>query len=78
MQSKGGFGASVPCKSNNQIQYLMNKQKLTYLSPETETLVVRFEGMICTSDRFGAIMAAGLFFSEDNSNINDYTTGEDF
>ena len=24
----------------------MNKQKLTYLSPETETLVVRFEGNI--------------------------------
>ena len=27
----------------------MNKQKLTYLSPETETLVVRFEGVICYS-----------------------------
>ena len=27
----------------------MNKQKLTYLSPETETLVVRFEGVVCTS-----------------------------
>ena len=27
----------------------MNKQKQTYLSPETETLVVRFEGVICTS-----------------------------
>ena len=27
----------------------MNKQKLTYLSPETETLVVRFEGVICGS-----------------------------
>ena len=25
----------------------MNKEKLTYLSPETETLVVRFEGVIC-------------------------------
>ena len=24
----------------------MNKQKLTYLSPETETLVVRFEGAL--------------------------------
>ena len=24
----------------------MNKEKLTYLSPETETLVVRFEGAI--------------------------------
>ncbi len=28
----------------------MNKQKQTYLSPETETLVIRFEGVICTSD----------------------------
>ena len=27
----------------------MNKEKQTYLSPETETLVVRFEGMVCTS-----------------------------
>ncbi len=55
----------------------MNKQKLTYLSPETETLVVRFEGMICASDRYGVMLAAGLFFSEDNSNITDYTN-EDF
>ena len=55
----------------------MNKEKQTYLSPETETLVVRFEGMICASERYGAIMAAGLFFSDENSNINDYT-GEDF
>ena len=30
----------------------MNKQKLTYLSPETETLVVRFEGVICGSNDF--------------------------
>ncbi len=27
----------------------MNKEKLTYLSPETETLVVRFEGVVCAS-----------------------------
>ena len=27
----------------------MNKQKQTYLSPETETLVVRFEGVVCGS-----------------------------
>ena len=27
----------------------MNKQKQTYLSPETETLVVRFEGCLCAS-----------------------------
>ncbi len=31
----------------------MNKQKLTYLSPETETLVVRFEGVICESKNYG-------------------------
>ena len=33
----------------------MNKQKQTYLSPETETLVVRFEGVICTSDVINVI-----------------------
>ena len=27
----------------------MNKQKQTYLSPETETLVVQAEGVICDS-----------------------------
>lgn len=27
----------------------MNKQKQLYLSPTTETLVVRFEGVICQS-----------------------------
>ena len=27
----------------------MNKEKQTYLSPETETLVVRFEGVVCAS-----------------------------
>lgn len=27
----------------------MTKEKLTYVSPETETLVVRFEGMVCAS-----------------------------
>lgn len=34
----------------------MNKEKQTYLSPETETLVIRFEGMVCTSptgEKFG-------------------------
>jgi len=31
----------------------MNKEKLTYLSPETETLVVRFEGVICQSGNMG-------------------------
>ena len=32
----------------------MKKEKLTYLSPETEALVVRFEGVICTSPGVGA------------------------
>ena len=31
----------------------MNKEKQTYLSPETETLVVRFEGVVCTSPNGG-------------------------
>ena len=33
----------------NQIHKTMNKQKQIYLSPETETLVVRFEGVVCQS-----------------------------
>ena len=55
----------------------MNKQKQNYLSPETETLVVRFEGVICESNIYGALNAAGLSFTDSNSNIVDYT-GEDF
>ena len=51
----------------------MNKQKQTYLSPETETLVVRFEGVICTSNpvqamfyaNWGADNAAGADYVED-------------
>ena len=27
----------------------MNKEKQTYEAPEAETLVVRFEGVVCTS-----------------------------
>ena len=55
----------------------MKKQKLTYSAPTTETLVVGFEGVICGSNRFGVMLAAGLDFSETNSNIYDYTD-EDF
>ena len=55
----------------------MNKQKLSYTAPAAETFVVQAEGMVCTSERFGAIMAAGLYFNDTNSNINDYTD-EDF
>ena len=32
----------------------MINEKQTYLSPETETLVVRFEGVVCTSPGIGA------------------------
>ena len=32
----------------------MNKEKQTYLSPETETLVIRFEGVICGSPVYNA------------------------
>ena len=28
----------------------MKKEKLTYLSPLTETFVIRFEGVICSSN----------------------------
>ena len=31
----------------------MKEQKQTYLSPETEALVIRFEGVICTSGNMG-------------------------
>ena len=31
----------------------MNKEKLTYVSPETETLVVRFEGVVRQSPNGG-------------------------
>ena len=40
----------------------MTKEKLTYVSPETETLVVRFEGMVCTSPN-GSL--------PDNADVND-------
>lgn len=29
---------------------IMNKQRLNYLAPEAETLVIRFEGAICGSN----------------------------
>ena len=49
----------------------MNKEKQTYLSPETETLVVRFEGMVCTSPNYGVQGAAGA-----SQGFNEY--GSDF
>ena len=36
----------------------MNKQKQTYLSPETETLVVQAEGVICYSIPVAAAMTS--------------------
>ena len=48
----------------------MNKQKLTYLSPETETLVVRFEESVLQGGSPGQRGAAGNVF--DGSNTNDY------
>ena len=46
----------------------MNKQKQTYLSPETETLVVRFEGSILTGSELG-----GSGFNEQG-NVKDTDT----
>ena len=43
----------------------MNKQKQTYLSPETETLVIRFEGMICSSPAVQAVMLSNIMMVED-------------
>ncbi len=50
----------------------MNKEKQTYLSPETETLVVQTEGgAICGSPNYGVQGAAGA-----NQGFNNY--GDDF
>ena len=51
----------------------MNKEKLTYLSPETETLVVRFEESVLQggSPNYGGQGSAGA-----NQNYNEY--GPDF
>ena len=45
----------------------MNKQKQTYVSPETETLVIRFEGVVCKSPN-------GAF--DEQGNVNDHS-GDD-
>ena len=47
----------------------MNKQKQTYLSPETETLVVRFEGVICGSQD-GDVPSSG-FGGNPNADVDD-------
>ena len=40
----------------------MNKQKLSYLSPETETLVVRFEGSLMINSPLFGVNA--VYFTE--------------
>ena len=49
----------------------MNKQKLTYLSPETETLVVRFEGTILDASPTLVILSNAL----QESNVVDGGSG---
>ena len=59
----------------------MNKQKQNYVAPEAQTLVVGFEGMVCSSTNqvlgiiySDTINAAGASFSSDA--ITSY--GDDF
>ena len=50
----------------------MNKQKQTYLSPETETLVVRFEGAILTlSDSVNSSNHTQYLMSGDDYDFED-------
>ena len=49
----------------------MTKEKQLYVSPETEALVIRFEGMVCTSPNYGVQGAAGA-----SQGFNEY--GSDF
>ncbi len=56
----------------------MNKIKQFYEAPVAETLVVRFEGVVCASGPYGSQGAAGRGFSSTNGNINDLTDEDDF
>ncbi len=60
----------------------MNKQKQTYLSPETETLVVRFEGVICTSvlRTLGMMSVIGgdSGFGDTAASVQDHSSEEDW
>ena len=49
----------------------MTKEKQLYVSPETEALVIRFEGVICGSPNYGQAGGAGA-----DQNYNNY--GSDF
>ena len=53
---------------------MIKKQKEVYTSPTTETLVVRFEGMVCTSDPAKAYHSggAGSYGVEDTNDNGDY------
>ena len=54
----------------------MNKNKMDYTSPTCETLVVRFEGVICQSTLnvliWGDTNEAGSSFSEDALHTYNY------
>ena len=52
----------------------MKKLKLTYLSPTTETLVVRFEGVVCASQD----ATGGASFSTPNANVEDHSDDDDW
>ena len=44
----------------------MTKEKQLYVSPETEALVIRFEGVVCTSGgQYGSSGYAGSELDED-------------
>ena len=49
----------------------MNKEKQTYEAPEAETLVVRFEGVICGSP-WGGANQPGKSLGEDDGYTYDY------
>ena len=44
----------------------MQKQKLNYETPEVETLVVRFEEIVCTSPGYGSSKQAGGIMGTNN------------
>ena len=60
----------------------MNKEKLTYLSPETETLVIRFEGVVCTSplQTLGLLSGGGdgNSFGDTKAEVQDLSSGQDW
>ena len=53
----------------------MNKQKLNYLAPEAETLVIRFEGAVCVSDP-NRVRSNSASSGYDDENILDELSTE--